>query len=218
MSERFLDWEGCVNVRDLGGLRTRSGQTIRRGALVRAGRLDRLTAAGWDALREHGVRTIVDLRNDDERADAAPESLHVPLDGIEDRSFWDDWIDRAEFGTPLYYRAFLEHFRGRAAGVIQAIAGAPPGGVLFHCHAGRDRTGLISILLLAALDVEPREIAEDYALSIERLPPEPGLAAVYERVGRTPQQVVLDLLDEIDVHDHLEGVDLDALRRRALAL
>ncbi len=216
MSERCLEWDGCLNVRDLGGLRTRSGAVVRRGALVRADTVDRLSPTGWEALRAHGVKTVVDLRNDDERAKASPESLHMPLDGVEDRTFWDVWWHTPEFGTPYYYRPFLEHFPGRAAGVVQAIATAPPGGVLFHCQGGRDRTGLIAILVLAALDVEPAEIAEDYALSVERLPPEPELAAVFERRGRTPREAVLNLLDEIDVHEHLHGVDLDALKRRAL--
>src|SRR3954464_11870768 len=63
---RHLDWEGCFNVRDLGGLATGDGRETRRGAVARADALDRLTARGWTALVEHGVRTVVDLRNDSE--------------------------------------------------------------------------------------------------------------------------------------------------------
>src|SRR5688500_13118153 len=92
-SERHLDWEGCFNVRDLGGLPTRDGRVTRRGAVVRADALDGLTAAGWAALVDHGVRTVVDLRNDDERgADAAARppglhTVHIALDASEDREF-----------------------------------------------------------------------------------------------------------------------------------
>src|SRR3954453_22259393 len=87
---RHLDWDGCRNVRDLGGLPTADGRVTRVGALVRADALDRLTTAGWAALWGHGVRTVVDLRNADElRPDGAPRhadlaTLHVPLDGVED--------------------------------------------------------------------------------------------------------------------------------------
>ena len=202
MTDRGLDWPGCPNARDLGGLRTRDGRRVRRGALARCGNLDRIP---------EGYVTVIDLRNDDERPPGLT-SLHLPLDGIEDRTFWDDWDDRAEFGTVFYYQPFLEHFRGRAAQVVQAIVDAPPGGVVVHCGAGRDRTGLIVLLVLAALDVLPEEIAEDYALSAR----EPELDAVYERRGTTPEQAVLDLLDELDLERHLAGVDVAALRARLL--
>lgn len=90
-AERHLEWEGCFNVRDLGGLPTVGGSKTRWGAAVRADALDDLTAAGWEALLTHGVRTVIDLRNADERGrDAAPRpagvaTIHLPLDGIEDR-------------------------------------------------------------------------------------------------------------------------------------
>src|SRR5947208_3342116 len=54
-ADRNLDWQGCFNARDLGGLRTDDGRTTRRGAVVRAESLDRLTAAGWSALQAHGI-------------------------------------------------------------------------------------------------------------------------------------------------------------------
>src|SRR6185436_14450338 len=66
---RDLDWDGCVNARDLGGLPTVDGGITRRGVLVRSEAVERLSADGWRALRDHGVRTIIDLREDDERSD-----------------------------------------------------------------------------------------------------------------------------------------------------
>jgi hypothetical protein len=72
-SERHLDWDGCCNVRDLGGLRVAGGRMTRRGAVVRSDSPAGLTPAGWAGLWGHGIRTIVDLRNDEER-DPAPVS------------------------------------------------------------------------------------------------------------------------------------------------
>jgi protein-tyrosine phosphatase len=118
--DRHLDWEGCSNVRDLGGMLAAGGRRTRRGALVRADALDRLTAAGWAALEDHGVRTVIDLRNDDERgSDAAPrparvETVHLPHDAVEDREFWDVWSSGPQYGTPLYYGPHLERFRSTA--------------------------------------------------------------------------------------------------------
>src|SRR3954454_11707112 len=168
--ERHLHWDGCINVRDLGGL-----GRIRRGALVRADALQNLTPAGWAALEAHGIRTVVDLRNPDEIGeDAAPRppgltTLRIPLDGMEDSEFWSRWLHRPEFGTPHYYGPWLERFPGRAARALAAIARAEPGGVAYHCGIGRDRAGLVTMLLLAALEVPPEQIVEDYVVSAGRV-------------------------------------------------
>jgi protein-tyrosine phosphatase len=59
---RILTWEGCVNVRDLGGLNTSDGRQTRWGAVVRSDTPAKLTAAGWAALYAHDVRTVISLR------------------------------------------------------------------------------------------------------------------------------------------------------------
>jgi protein-tyrosine phosphatase len=216
-----LHWEGCTNVRDLGGLRAAGGRRVRPGALVRADAVDRLTAAGWSALQAYGVRTIVDLRNDDElRPDVAPRpesvtTVHLPLDGIEDAEFWDDWTSGPQFGTPLYYGPFLARFPTRTAEVVSAIARAAPGGVLFHCMGGRDRTGLVSMLVLALAGVAPDDVAADYVLTADLL--EDYLATQ----GTSAREVVLSTLAALDVEAYLragglDDADAEALRRRLL--
>ena len=139
---RQLDWEGAINVRDLGGLGTRDGGETARGAVVRSGSPDGLSERGWAALRAYGIRTIVDLRNDDERARRRRGRGSRPCicrcDGQEDAEFWAEWAGGPQFGTPLYYLPHLDRFPDRNARVIEAIARAEPGGVLFHCVGGRD--------------------------------------------------------------------------------
>jgi protein tyrosine/serine phosphatase len=236
-AQRHLDWEGCFNVRDLGGLRTRDGQETRLGRVVRADALDGLTAAGWAALTGHGVRTVIDLRNDDEVGpDAAPRpaslrTLHLPLDASEDREFWDIWSSGPQFGTPLYFRPHLERFPERTAAVVSAIARAEPGGVVFHCVGGRDRTGQVAMVLLALAGVPPEEIAADYALSAERLPARyavrgeedqgPLLEQFLASKGTTAEEVLLQTVAELDaeatlLEAGLSGADLEAVRRRML--
>jgi protein-tyrosine phosphatase len=213
---RRLDWDGCRNVRDLGGLPTADGGETRYGTVVRGDQPDRLSPAGWEALREYGIRTIVDLRNDDERG-VAPDGLdylHLPLDGVEDEEFWAAWRDGPQFGTPLYYRAHLDRFPERNARVVAAIARARPGGVLFHCVGGRDRAGQISMLLLALARVPPEQIAADYRLS--------GWAEGDDYLagrGTSATEVLLSLLAGFDAEAHvraggLSNADLDALRSR----
>ena len=213
---RQLPWEGGVNVRDLGGLRTRDGGETARGAIVRSGSPDGLSQRGWEALRAYGIRTIVDLRNDDERGTTRPagvETLHLPLDGVEDEGFWSEWASGPEFGTALYYRPHLDRFPERNARVIEAIARADPGGVLFHCMGGRDRTGQITLLLLSLAGVEPGEIAADYCLSAGE--GDDFLAAR----GTSSTEVILSVLADLDVEAYLRdaGVseaDLAAVRSR----
>jgi protein-tyrosine phosphatase len=229
-ADRNLDWDGCVNVRDLGGLRTADGRELRRGAVVRADAVDRLSAAGWSALWEHGIRTVIDLRNDEERSpDVAPRpqgltTVHLPLDGIEDTEFWGYWAAGPQFGTPLYYRPFLDRFPHRTAAVIAAIAHAPPGGVLFHCGVGRDRTGLISLLLLALAGVAPEDIAADYELSAARVGVHDQFAEIEEYLrgrGTTAADLVAAMATELDAEDYLRsagvtGDDIAAVRDRLL--
>jgi len=227
IEDRHLPWDGCANVRDLGGLPAGGARTVRRGAIVRADALDRLGPEGWAALEAHGVRTVIDLRNDDElRDDAAPRptgltTLHLPLDGVEDVEFWKDWHGRPEFGTPIYYAPFLAHFPGRTAAVLKAVAAAEPGGVAINCGIGRDRTGLICILLLALAGVPVEAIAADYALSEARVTAG-RVGDFYERAGTAPEAVVAELLAGLDVEAYLRGAgvtagELAAIRRRMLS-
>jgi protein-tyrosine phosphatase len=233
-TDRFLDWEGCFNARDLGGLRTVQGARTRRGAIVRSDALDHLTAKGWQSLLDHGVRTVIDLRNDDEIGSSPlrPSGVgvvRVPVDGIEDRAFWDVWSAGWEFDTPLYYRPHLERFPDRHARGISAIARAAPGGVVFHCSVGRDRSGLVAMLLLALAGVSDDDIASDYALSATRLAPlfarrgEDDPAAEIEEFlrsrGLTLEQSMLSALSLLDAQavlraGGLDDAELGALRAR----
>ena len=191
----------------------------RRGALVRSEAPDALTPDGWRALREYGVRTIIDLREDDELPDPRDaaahrdgiETIHIPLDRIaEDREFWDDWMHGPQFGTPLYYGPFVERFPERLEHVLDAIEQAPPGGVLFHCAGGRDRTGLVAIAALAAARVEPDAIAEDYALGAERAPThDPELERFVAEHATSSRELVLELTATLEL-------DRPALRTRLL--
>lgn len=236
---RHLDWNGCVNCRDLGGLPTTKGQQTRWGALVRSDSLSKLTGDGWAALVEHGVRTVIDLRNEDERnGDASPRpaaltTVEIPLDVTEDREFWAEWGTGPQFGTPLYYGPHLRRFPHRNAAVISAVANAGPGGVAFHCVTGRDRAGQVAMLLLALAGVRLHEITADYTLSIERL------KASYEERGEedqpfdsvaylselhtTPARVIEETLESVDLEAHLRdrgGLtenDLVAIRNRVVA-
>ncbi len=245
-----MSWPGFHNTRDLGGLPTTSGRTTRFGAFFRAADLRFVTEAGWAQARDAGVRTIVDLRNADEirpgteartaqagsaqfTADAAGPvtpagiaRLEVPLDDVEDIALWQHINGAGLNGTPLYYPVFLRRKAGRCAAVVRAIAHADPGGVLFHCGMGRDRTGLVALLLLALAGVEPRAIAADYALSADALAPliaamgtgDQGsiIRAALAAHGTTAEDAVLATLDGFDVERYLLAAGVTARELRTL--
>ena len=223
---RNLDWDGCLNVRDLGGHRTRDGGETRYGAVVRADSVRELTDAGWHAAVEYGVRTIVDLRMDSELEADPPAELpvevhHVPFLEEDDEALAE--VEAAAAAAPNYviatrdvYLVFLQHFRENVAAAIAAVARAPEGAVVVHCVGGKDRTGLVTAFLLHLAGVDNEQIASDYAVSEARLRPrheawlaEAQTEAERERIRRTaatPPESMLGVLEELERrHGSIEG-------------
>jgi len=206
---RHLDWEPCWNVRDLGGLPLRGGGETRWGALIRADCLGKLTTAGRQALIDYGVGTIIDLRSADELAidppafpggrAGEPAFRHAPLvtNDPAANARWMALQTRADV-----YRIFLDFYGPGLAGALRAIAGAPPGGVVFHCLGGTDRTGLVAALVLRLAGVPDEVIAADYEMTLARRRPiyaqlvaEKGEAALgfWDRLNMTADNMLATL-------------------------
>ncbi|HZQ80771.1 MAG TPA: tyrosine-protein phosphatase [Gaiellaceae bacterium] len=172
---RELVWEGCANVRDLGGIPLEQGGETRYGVVVRADNVRYLSDTGWRALAEHGVTRIVDLRlpvelTADPPRDIGVEVVHVSLMGDEDPNFHDHIEEHSgpeSYWTWVYVWA-LENRRESIGRALAAIADAD-GVVLFHCAGGKDRTGIIAALTLRAAGASIDEIVRDYHLSSGRL-------------------------------------------------
>lgn len=167
--------DGIFNTRDLGGLTTSDGSEVRYGRVVRADALHRLNRAKEEFARA-GVTRVIDLRDDTERERAGV----LDIDGIEvlHQSMLDPafgWIDKDEIlPTELLrtrYREILSSFGDRLAASLDAIATVvadgvePSGAVAFHCALGKDRTGLLSAMLLSILGVRTEQIVADYTRS-----------------------------------------------------
>jgi protein-tyrosine phosphatase len=218
LHQRELAWEGLLNVRDLGGHSTEDGDETRYGRVVRADSVRRLTDAGWQALVDYGIRTVIDLRTDEELKADPPRELPVDVVHIpvleEDADVFaqadkasDDAVSSA-MATRDVYLIFLERFKANFARAVAEVARAPEGGVVVHCAGGKDRTGLVTALLLRLAGVETQVVAEDYALSEERLRPRHDLwlaeaetEAERERIRRiavTPPEAMTEVLDELE--------------------
>lgn len=167
--DRELSWDGCVNARDLGGL-----GKVRLGAVVRMEAPRLLTAAGWAAAWAYGVRTVVDLRDpgegepDQQARPAGISTVQVPLDPVG-TPFYERWKTIDNLASPLYFPALLAEHPQMVVAAVRAIAVAAPGCVVFHCAGGKDRTGLLALVLLTLAGAAPEEIVADYLLSYERM-------------------------------------------------
>ena len=205
---RDLDWPGCWNARDLGGLRTLGGALTRSGQIVRSDAPDALTDAGWRAVEAYGIRTIIDLRNPDQvvRPTVTPPSgirihnLALELDLARDPALVE-LANSGAWATSIYLGAFFTNWPERVVRILETIADAPEGGVLVHCKKGSDRTGVVSLALLGIANVEPEESVADYMHTAARLVSHGAacgavddadrLRKVYEKLGSTPRAGVL---------------------------
>jgi protein-tyrosine phosphatase len=170
-AQRRLEFPGLMNARDLGGYPTLDGAQTRWRSLVRADDLAQLTPQGIEALRDYGVTTVLDMRWADETKryrsqvrELLPTVRYVHLPLLT--SSEDEWRRRSgAVDKETWNCVALRQVRPELRQALSVIAEAPPGPLLFHCVAGKDRTGLIAALLLAFAEVTPEAIASDYAES-----------------------------------------------------
>jgi protein tyrosine/serine phosphatase len=196
----WIDLEGAVNVRDLGGLPTADGGSTMAGRLLRSENLQELSAADVARLvGEIGVTTIVDLRTTAEveiegpgPLDAEPRVLHKHHPVLPELGNRTDAVaeallvkkaarDRSRFPDDImcgHYLGYLEERPDEVTGALRSIA-TSAGAAIVHCAAGKDRTGVIVALALSVAGVEPDAIVADYMATGERI------NAIIERLRRS---------------------------------
>ena len=196
----WIELDGAVNARDLGGLATRDGGSIVARRLLRSENLQELSPADVRTLvDEFGVTTVVDLRSTNEVTIEGP----APLDAVPGvrhahhpvlREFLDvsDTVKAAlltetlEADTARYpddamcghYLGYLENRPEEVVGALRSIATAP-GAAIVHCAAGKDRTGVVVALALTLAGVDADLVVADYAATDEKLD------LIVERLGRS---------------------------------
>ena len=175
ITNRELRLEVAHNVRHLGGYRTRDGQTT-SDSVIRSAGLHRLTENGMRTLADTGVSAIVDLRSTLERErDVTPDTSRTGIRHVFAPVFEQDQSpvgqSQDEFpGYAVVYQRMLETGRDAYRALFEVIADTE-GRVLFHCTAGKDRTGVGAALMLGLAGVDHSTIVEDYAISATLLEP-----------------------------------------------
>lgn len=176
-----LDLDGPANFRDLGGYPTADGGTTRRGRVFRSDSLSYLSERDLAQLRdERGVRTVIDLRagHEVEEHGHGPLSehvrqLHLPIvDSTREPPPPRRRLRRApEFQTlDQIYGFMLREYADRFGAVLEAVAAPHAAPLVFHCAAGKDRTGLVAMLLLELAGVDDDTIVSDFSVTEARMP------------------------------------------------
>jgi protein-tyrosine phosphatase len=170
---RHIHLDGASNVRDLTWVLADRPAESRR--VVRSANLDRLSADGRRRFGELGIAVVIDMRGKAEAADA-PElegttRVHLPIepsvvaDLVAERAAGTLSVASAIGVMEQTYRQYIRDHVAVFAALFHHVLSANQRPVLFHCAAGKDRTGVAAALLLTALDVSPAAIMEDYLLS-----------------------------------------------------
>ncbi|MDR2909419.1 MAG: tyrosine-protein phosphatase [Oscillospiraceae bacterium] len=201
LKDRLYDIKGSFNVRDLGGYKGRDGKTVRYRRFIRAGSLMGLTPEGRQELLELGVSCVVDFRSryelsvmpDPIMGDEAFDWHHIPM---------LDYINSNREGSPVFPDSLEEMYTGMLAEAKEGFkkffalcADSAHGCFLYHCTAGKDRTGVASMLLLSLAGVTEDDIIEDYAHS-EKLLPDFGKGPPH--LHRSPPEVMEHVLSHLD--------------------
>lgn len=177
---RLVPLDTVFNLRDLGGYPTAEGRTVAWGRLYRSDDLGHLTGRDLDTVRSLGLRTVLDLRSDAEVAVATfpvaahPVSLHhLP---VLTRTWHEEEEDvlavLADRATPYLvarYLDLLDEGGPALAAAVELMARPVAQPVLFHCAAGKDRTGVLAALVLSVLGVADDDIAADYTMSADAM-------------------------------------------------
>jgi len=176
LAPRVVPLEGVQNFRDIGGYRTRDGRRVKWGLIFRSAELSQLTTADLSLVRELDIKTIHDLRSVSERESeptvwtgpAAPRivSHDYAMDLSAMGALFQGAVtaEKAKDAFASMYPAMLDQQKPQEIALFASLLEGE-GSTLYHCTAGKDRTGLATALILSALGVPRETILYDYELS-----------------------------------------------------
>lgn len=172
----LLPITGAYNVRDLGGYETKDHRHVKSGLLFRSGDLDKLTEEDIELLSAIPLKTIIDFREKDKlvstpdkEIDSVTKSISLPINAGEIIEAKIDFTREIPLIMIDAYKAIVRNYQDKFKIFFQILSEQANAPLLFHCSAGKDRTGIAAALILSALGVEKKTIMEDYMLTNECL-------------------------------------------------
>ncbi|WP_416308244.1 tyrosine-protein phosphatase [Neptunicella sp. SCSIO 80796] len=218
LATRLLPLEGGRNFRDLGGYQTTDGKTVKWGKIYRSGVLAGLTDQDYQFINELDIKTVVDFRTNSERSSEVTDWRASAIDVIQKDYEMD--FDMSQIGALLrrpdlnkqmmenmmaqMYPRILEDQKQNYTAMFDALVNSNDG-LLFHCTAGKDRTGISALLVLTALGVDKQTAIDDYMATNQYLDPhalmpknneqmDPKMAAMMQMFASLPADVVQPLM------------------------
>lgn len=213
VAARAVAFAGGCNFRDLGGYATATGQRLKWGKLYRSGHLSHFTADDREHFPDLGVRTVCDLRSD---VELARENATVPGSpdlhvlgippGVGNKEYLDQLFARSEDPQEVFdamlaiMRCFVREAAPFFAPMFEVLLSGPAGAVMINCSAGKERTGVASMLLLSALGVPRETIMYDFMLSRRYFPAESEMQRALVKYhatsrGQMGEQLMMPLLE-----------------------
>ena len=169
-----LPLEGTANTRDLGGYSTKDGHITKWHVFLRSDDLCDLSGPDQEFLKKYGLATVIDLRSTLElQYRPSPYLSHPDIDYLN-VSLFENASPAVLSEAPKdilksMYIEMIEYHKQQIKDIFEAIAKAKPGTILFHCAAGKDRTGVIAMLLMGLVKVPNRDIVSNYEVSFTNL-------------------------------------------------
>lgn len=165
-----LTMKNVWNIRDLGGYKTKDDKMTKMHAFIRSSNTDKLNENDIKKLKDYGISTVIDLRT-------AAEIIKWPdilanVQGIKYYNIEVDYCDTDKEGQSIRISdSYINIIRqkGIIKRIFEIIASSGKGGILFHCASGRDRTGIISALLLGLAHVDDEDIVKDYLQTFDNI-------------------------------------------------
>lgn len=169
-----LPLKGTTNTRDLGGYATKDGRITKWQVFLRSDDVCDLTKDDIKFLKRYGMTTVIDLRSAPELMDRPNPFAIDPQVNYVNISLYENASPAVIASLPSetlknMYVEILELHREQVKAVFETIANAPEGTILFHCAAGKDRTGVIAFLLMGLVQVKTRDIVSNYEVSFTNL-------------------------------------------------
>ncbi|WP_272031742.1 tyrosine-protein phosphatase [Oceanobacillus kimchii] len=242
MKNATLNWvrlplDSLDNCRELGGYSTRFGQQTKWHSFLRSSDMSKLTQEDNDFLKQYGLKTVIDLRGADEIEKHKNPLAEVDFCNYHNIPFITKEVSDITFSTYKvtmgdFYIDLLEQKSDSVKKIFDVIAGAEEGCILFHCAAGKDRTGILAMLLLGLAGVERKDIVSNYEVTYTNLESMHHLVSSNENIPQEymysnrdyilkAYEYILETYQSVDQYLIAKDVDqytIDQIRERFLGL